>query len=154
MKLKISDDHERRLVDPNLHDGKLVGLVMSEPASELGRNLTLLCKTAAGNICNLTVPNIDRLRADNFLQGNIIFDVHVWEGQDCPIEKMKELYLCYFEPHGGKYIVLENEVDKLLATKIEKTRSEHWTLVAVSSSYGCELFAMSRDPADRITIQT
>jgi hypothetical protein len=54
-----------RLIDPEFHDGLLLGIVLSEDREDL----TLFCRREDGKDFSLVVPQIDRLRVDNFLQG-------------------------------------------------------------------------------------
>lgn len=58
------------LVEPNFHDGLLLGIVLSERHGDL----TLLCQEEDGKEYSLVVPKVERLRADNFLQGNYLWN--------------------------------------------------------------------------------
>jgi hypothetical protein len=125
------------LINPDLHDGLLVGLVLSPPKS-----LTLVCKTVDGTDCNVVVTKIEHLRADNFLQGNIIFEICIYEGRNCSLDALKKLYA----------VKEDQQLDRFLPDAMAKIIRERWSLLELGSSYGCELLALSREPHDRIIV--
>jgi hypothetical protein len=131
-------DGEGILRDPGLHDGLLLGIVLSPN----GDKLTLLCRDVDGKEFRLTIPELVRLRVDEFMLGNIIFDVSIREGDNCPPESVQRAY-SYDDDSARKY----------LPSRLKEIRDGRWTLVEVGTSYGCELFALSRAHADQITAE-
>src|SRR5579864_54913 len=81
-------DSEGIMTTPDLHDGLLLGIILSPDGDEL----TLLCREVDGTEVRLTVPEIVRLRVDEFLQGNIISDVWIREGDRCPQESVRRVF--------------------------------------------------------------
>ena len=75
------------VIEPDLHDGLLLGLILSEDR----KDLTLLCRHVDGREYKLTVPELHCLRVDNFLEGNIIFEILVREGDQCPAELLQKV---------------------------------------------------------------
>jgi len=73
---------------PDLHGGLLLGIVLSPDREDL----TLFCRTADGTDLRLTFPGLVRLRVDNFLEGNIIFEVSIRAGDRCPPAALKRVW--------------------------------------------------------------
>jgi hypothetical protein len=120
---------------PDLHDGQLTGISMGDDET-----LTLYCSSVGGGSCTLRIPNVTRLRADNFREGNVIFEVNVYEGEECPEALVGRLY--NEGQNGGN-----------LASHMLEIRQKRWALFELTSSYGCELLALSRRSAIGITIE-
>jgi hypothetical protein len=136
------------LTSPNLHDGSLVGIVLA-PNSDL----SLYCRAVDAKIYKMIVPAIEQMRADNFLQGNIIFDICVYEQQSCPRNAVEDLYCYSNEAREHRYARHESIGSAFISSLLEKIERENWTLVMLGSSYGCELIALSRQPAEAISIR-
>jgi hypothetical protein len=112
---------------PDLHDGFLDGIYVSTD-----KKLILNCRDVTNRPWVITVPRIRRLKADNFSEGNIIFEVNIYSGQDCPVNLIRKL-------QG----YLNEGSESLLAGDLKIIAENNWTLVEVTSSYGCELLALS-----------
>jgi hypothetical protein len=145
--LTIGINADGVLTSPDLHDGSLVGIMLAPDG-----DLSLYCRAADAKIYKMIVPAIERMRADNFLQGNTIFDIFVYAGKDCPRKAVEDLYCYTNEPREHRYSRDENLMGTWIQAKLEKITRERWTLISLGSSYGCELLALSRLPAERITI--
>ncbi|MBA3353104.1 MAG: hypothetical protein H0U23_11925 [Blastocatellia bacterium] len=115
----------------DLHDGYLNGLLI-----EAETTLILHCKTEDGRACTFTMPGMVRLRANNFREGNIIFELNIYQGPECPIELVKQL---------KEYE--EARTDEMLSKDMEIIVQGNWTLVELTSSYGCDLLALFDCPA-------
>jgi hypothetical protein len=127
-------DERGNVTSPDFHDGELLGMVLS-PAE---RSLRLCCRTVDKQEYELHIPKIVRLLANNFREGDIIFEVAPYEGARVSEHAVKALW--QYDEAMAK---------KLLATQMREIRSSGWTLLEIGSSYGCELLAMSRQsPAD------
>jgi hypothetical protein len=100
----------------------------------------------------LIVPAIERTRADNILQGNIIFEISLLEGQKCPSALIEELYCYINEVRNHRYSKNEAPANTFIPNQLEKIAREKWTLVTIGSSYGCELLALSRLPVGATSI--
>ncbi|HEY6418986.1 MAG TPA: hypothetical protein VIX59_08285 [Candidatus Binataceae bacterium] len=130
-------DPDGTLIDPEFHDGLLLGIVLSPD----GGDLTLLCRRVDGRDFSLALPRLVRLRADNFLEGNIIFGISIYEGDSCPPEDVRWVW-DYNDEHAQQY----------LPKHMKDITDERWTLLKVTTSYGCELVALSKAHADEITV--
>jgi hypothetical protein len=115
------------LLSPDLHDGFLRGVVLGD--QEI---VELLCSDVDGRRYVLRLPKLMALRADNFLQGNIIFEVNVYT-TDFPQDLIKRVY-------GADG---DGEPDWLSA-RLQEMRDQSWTLLEITSSYGCELLALAK----------
>ncbi len=124
-------------MDPDFHDGLLLGIILSPDREEL----TLLCRRVDGKDFSVVVPQLVKLRADNFFEGNIIYDISIHEGSECPADAVLKIFN-YNDDESQKY--LGDRVKELVQGK--------WTLLTLTASYGCELLAMSKAPADKIAV--
>lgn len=114
------------LRDPDLHDGTLTGIVVQN-----GHTLELHCFTVDHQRYTLRLPSLVRLRVDNFLQGNIIFELSVHASGFAP-ELVKKVF---GEDGPGEPPWLADELNRL--------SNGTWTLLELTSSYGCDLLALS-----------
>jgi hypothetical protein len=112
---------------PDLHDGSLNGIIVSE-----GKTLELRCAQADGRRYVLRLPELVSLRADDFRQGNIILGVNIYES-DFPADLIKSVY--------GE----DGDADPAwLSREFQTLRQGGWTLLELTSSYGCHLLALAR----------
>jgi hypothetical protein len=131
-------DNDGSMIEPGLHDGLLYGIVTHPDKDEL----TLLCRDVEGTEFRIVVPEIVRLTVYEFMEGNIILDVSIHEGDNCPRESIRKAY-GYDLTTGLEYLEM----------RMKEVRDGRWTLLEIDTSYGCELFAVSKAPADRITVE-
>lgn len=117
------------MTDPNLHDGHLHSIVLTEG------NVLVGCSTVDGTKYELSLAKVESLRADDFRQGNIILSVEHFVGGQCP----EDLVLEVFGPG-------EDSSRPWFANVMEKIRQEGWTLLAIAPSYGCDLIALAKGP--------
>jgi len=86
---------------------------------------------------------LHRLKADNFSEGNIIFEINVYAGHECPAELIQKL----------QGYTKEKAAD-LLSGDLMKITAHNWTLVELTSSYGCELLALSEAEAESVVAES
>lgn len=113
------------IMDPDLHDGNLIGLVVHHR-----EQLEIFCTDIGGVEYVVTVGGLIALRADDFRQGNIIFELLIHRSPIAPslVERV----------FGDK-----SEKDPpWLSAKMSTLTNEH-VLLEVTSSYGCELVALA-----------
>jgi hypothetical protein len=115
----VTVDSGRIVRDPDFHDGKLTGIRVVDRS-----RLELSCSTLDGEPYLVSLSGLDSLRADNFLQGNIIFELEVFDS-DLPLDRVKKA----FGVDG-------DERPAWLDAKLSEMKHGHWTLLDVSSSYG------------------
>lgn len=120
---------------PDLHDGYLEGILVSKD-----KNLILSCRDVTSREWLITVPKLHRLKADNFSEGNIIFEITLYVGDNCPHILIRKL-------QGYR----EEKAAESLSNDLEKISKGNWTLVEITSSYGCELLALSEAEASFVT---
>lgn len=113
--------------EPDFHDGALAGLRVVDKST-----LELYCSTHEGDSYTVSLPGLEALKVDNFLQGNIIFEIELFNA-NFPIELVKRAFSLSAE-----------EYPPWLQQKITQMTDEGWTLLELSSSYGCELAAIAR----------
>ena len=115
------------LRDPDFHDGALTGVRVIDRSV-----LELSCSTVDGGRYLLSLSGLECLRADNFLQGNIIFELRTFNS-DLPLDLVRKAF--------G---IQEGERPNWLEPKLVELSTGHWTLLELSSSYGCDLTAIGR----------
>ena len=132
----IERDGEGVIRRPNLHDAMLHGIVVTERDE-----LWLLCRTEQGTRYQLDVPRVRYLRAENFRQGNIIFDVKLVSGPG--VDRSTLEWLLYHDRPADQASV------NALANDVERGDC---TLVEVTTSYGCCLVAVAAVPASEVRV--
>jgi hypothetical protein len=108
---------------PNLHDGNLVGIVLVD------HQCTLFISDAVGLMHTITLRGVERLRAEDFLEGNIVLDLTVQTGS--VVNEADVLYaLSIDEDMAENHRVY---VDKMLG----RIGRGELHLFELASSYGC-----------------
>ena len=116
------------LRSPDLHDGLLTAVVLVGETT-----LELHCQTVDRTLYVLRLRDLVRLRVDNFLEGNIIFEIRTFPSNECPTEIIDRLYPP--SPMG---------VRGTEQPEARRAVAEGWTYVCLESSYGCELVALAK----------
>ena len=123
------------ITDPDFHDGYLTGIRVVQE-----NTLVLFLTHVDGRAFVLQAPDLYRLKADDFLNGNIIFDMEVASGAECPFDELKTLceYDGYDEDHFADFY--------------SKVCQDNWTYLTIDSSYGCTLSALHSVPFDQFQL--
>src|SRR5258708_39139478 len=114
------------LMEPDLHDGTLTGIVLSAP-----NTVSLYCTDVDKRQFMLRLASLVRLRANDFLEGNVIFEVRVHTHSFSP-ELVRRV-------HGND----DDAIPEWLPAMLLKLSAGTWTLLEVTSSYGCDLLALA-----------
>ena len=120
--LAVSEDSQT-LLEPNLHDGRLLGIVL--PSS--GR-AELTVATVAGKRYCIALDGVLRLHAGDFWEGNIIFDITVSRGEQVRLGDLTQLV---FGETG------EVQFDSYLKSIHDQVIRESLFVLQLSPSYGC-----------------
>lgn len=112
----------------HMHDGELEGVVVQQA------DVKLYLKPLDQEAVTLVLPNLIALKADDFRQGNIVFEGIIYQGQASPREVLAYAY---------DYELPEEEVH--LQAAMERVRSEKLYSIELTSSYGCELCAVFKE---------
>jgi hypothetical protein len=118
---------DRRITEPNLHDGLLRSLTVREG------DLEIRCSDVAGHDVTLWLLGVVHLKADNFRLGNIIFGIETFVGNDCPETLVRDA--------AG---LLEGEKRDWLTREVERIAAAKWTGIRIGASYGCEVVAVAK----------
>jgi len=124
------------VIEPDLHDGWLRIIL-----SPNGEDLTLLCRSIDVKDFSILVPELVKLRVENFLEGNIIYEVKIREGGECPAVAVQKVF---------NYA--DDEVGKYLPGRMKEIVHGKWTLIELTASYGCELLALSKARGHQVTV--
>lgn len=118
---------------PSFHDGLLCGLSVTETTA------TLSLVEVDGRRWSVELTGVRYLKADDFRQGNIVLDLEVVTGEPPPprwLEKLlpaphPKVAATYHDAHRSHIKGLEADIAAGVLT-----------LVVLSPSYGCELWAI------------
>jgi hypothetical protein len=116
-----------QVVRPSLHDGHLVGIMLGDDETTV-----ILLKAESGESYELELRGVRRLRAEEFLQGNIISGLTIRAGSDVSDEDIGHVYRLGDGPKDGEY---------LKAAK-RSTSEEGLLHLEITPSYGCSLHAI------------
>lgn len=117
-------DTESALLEPDFHDGLLTGVLV-----DLNSTLTITCTDEdRKQEYVLRVPGTNSLVVNNFRQGNIIFNIYLFEGSRSPREVVAQA------------MGIRDEEDQAPVDAMEaRIRQNNWVTIQITSSYGCEL---------------
>jgi len=135
--MDLRRDNSGTVIEPEFHDGQLLGFVLS-PSDQ---SLTIFCQTVDKLDYVIRVPSLVRFRGDDFREGNIIFDISIREGRAIPPSAVRKVW-SYDDAAA----------DKFLTSRLEEIGRGKWALLEVTSSYGGQLLAISRSAASSLTI--
>ena len=122
-------DSESALLEPEFHDGLLRGILVDSNAT-----LAVTCTDESRKKeYVLRVPKINSLVVDNFRQGNIIFNIFLFEGR----QASRALIARAMD-------VGDAEGQKVVERMKEQICQENWVTIHITTSYGCELFGISQ----------
>lgn len=107
---------------PNLHDGFLDGVFLSEDKSA-----HLFVRTVAGERSTIVLKGIKAMNVTNFWAGNIIFDVTVVHPDRLSGEQIQ---------HGYPY--LSKEDNQGVAAHVAKAQQQGLSALEITASYGAE----------------
>lgn len=113
------------IVTPNVHDAYILGLVM------IKKKLLLFIKLTSGSNLCLALNNVDRLRADDFREGNIILDITVSKGIEVDIRDIAYA-------HGLEQF-LNSKSNAFLDKAVQSFFNDIKIFVQINPSYGCKL---------------
>jgi hypothetical protein len=113
--------------DSKFHDGFVDGFLIRE------RQVIIFIRTDENEAFALVADDVTRMRVDRLLQGNIIFDIVMRQGQELTRSDM-EVYGFAASPDG----------EKLANDKLEWLRIENRVALEINPSYGCECFLIAQ----------
>lgn len=110
--------------EPDLHDGHLVGVHVQED-----KVVDLFLRDVAGVGFQFRLEGVERLRANDFRQGNIILSAELRTGPDITEQDIIDVGAV-----GSK--------DEDLRLILERAQEEGLTIFRIDPSYGCTLTAL------------
>ena len=122
-KLVISDSEE--IVEPQLHDSRLTGVQLLPHGA-----VRIVFEKADGVGCSLLLQEVERLRVDDFREGNIVLDVTA-----------SLIHLAMAEDVARAYAVKDvnnSDFQRILKELISGNR----LLLEVNPSFGCHLVSV------------
>lgn len=131
MSYQITYSDADEIVEPDFHDANVNGLLVTKDKSLL----VSVSGSSCGNKC-LVLHGLERLRCDDFRQGNIILDITVSSGPSINVDD-----LAYVHDVQSDMPFLQSTMDRL--------RSQNRLLVRLNPSYGCSLVGICQ----RITVE-
>lgn len=122
--LLLSEDGS--IVNPDVHDARILGLVMINK-----KKLFLPIRLTDGSDLCLALCNVYCLRADDFREGNIILDITVSKGTEVDISDIAYA-------HGLEQF-LSSESNTFLNKAVQDFFIGIKLFVQINPSYGCKL---------------
>jgi hypothetical protein len=110
----------------DFHDGQLDGLFVS------GKTARIFLRTYTGERYTLFLQEVERLHAENFRQGNIIFSVDFFRPEQLSREFIFEVHE-FSEPYEQNF-VMDNWV--------QGAKQKGLQALEISTSYGCSASAL------------
>jgi hypothetical protein len=107
---------------PTFHDAKLSGVVLS-----LNKQCTLLITDENGEFHRIVLVGVERLRANDFLEGNIILDVTAQTGEG--VQKADVFFALSIDDEKRHPVFFD--------AIMERIRQRDLILVQINPSYGC-----------------
>ncbi len=104
---------------PDFHDGYLDGLFVT------GRTAKIFLRTVTGQRYTLILREVERFHAENFLEGNIIFDVKFFQPEQLTEGAVLDAY-----GYNEKRFVIQDWICDANQRGLQA--------VEISASYGCE----------------
>jgi hypothetical protein len=120
----ISEDDS--IIEPNVHDAQILGLIMLED-----NRLLLLIQATDKSILCFAFNDLDCLRVDDFKKGNIILDITVSSGSEVEIVDIAYVYGL------EKFIPLDK--NGYLNKAVQSFLNGKKLLVQINPSYGCKV---------------
>ena len=93
----------------------------------------IFIRTEGNEAFALIADNVTRMRVDSLLQGNIIFDIVMRQGQ--------ELTRGDVDVYG---FAADSSGEKLATDTLERLRMENRIALEINPSYGCECFLIAQ----------
>jgi hypothetical protein len=113
--------------DSKFHDGFVDGFLIRE------RQVIIFIRTDDNEAFALVADDVTRMRVDSLLQGNIIFDIVMRQGEELTRSDMDVF---------GFAASLDGEA--LANDKLERLRTENRVALEINPSYGCECFLIAQ----------
>lgn len=109
------------------HDGFVDGFLIREP------QVVIFIRTEGNEEFALLADGVTRMRVDSLLQGNIILDIVMRQGQDVTRSDV--------DIYG---FAASSDGEKLANDKLERLRRENRVALEINPSYGCECFLIAQ----------
>lgn len=120
----ISEDDS--IIDPNVHDSRILGLITLEK-----KKLLLPMQTTDKSILCIAFNDLDCLRVDDFREGNIILDITVSRGSEVEVSDIAYAY--------GLEQFMPSETNSYLDKAVKSFITGKKLFVQINPSYGCKL---------------
>ncbi len=113
--------------DSKFHDGFVDGFFIREP------QVIIFIRTASNEAFALVADNVTRMRVDSLLQGNIIFDIVIRQGEDLSRRDV-DIYGFAAGSDG------EDRASEML----QQLKTGNRFALELNPSYGCECFLIAQ----------
>jgi hypothetical protein len=122
-KIKSQINDSGVLMQPDFHDGLLLGFNLRK-----NKTVELILADVQGNEFTITLTDVLKIKADEFRESNIVFDIGLFAIKECSTEILEKLY---------------NLETKSFVQKIKSIKeNEHYQVIVITPSFGCSLIAL------------
>jgi hypothetical protein len=118
---------------PTFHDGYLTGLAVSDRAA------TFSITRSDGVPWRIDLSGVQRLKADDFREGNIISHVEAVTGEE-PSRGLLEMLV--MGPHQNAAQEYHDKHHALIDALVQRVMAGSLSLLSITPSYGCEVIAL------------
>jgi len=131
-RIEFAVDERGVVRSPDLHDATVSALNLESPGGR--RVLTLSFRTTSGLELDVTVRGVERLRIDDLLEANIIFDARIQTLRQYGSQIVVDLF-------GSD----SDRAQSTFAQMLAQEGSEHLSVLSISPAYGFTLVAVFRE---------
>ena len=138
--MSYNDHHKPAEGTPSFHDGYLTAISVQAGAATLG------LARSSGEAFELKLEGVEALHADDFRQGNIIYNLNIICGSVPDGVDLKErLERLFPSPHPNAASIYHERHTKFLADVLTRLADGSATMLIMEFSYGCDLVAICRE---------
>jgi hypothetical protein len=119
------------------HDGYLLGICLSG-----SKELEVKVASIENELMMVKFPGLEYLTLNNFKQGNIIFDLMIYESSQCPHELIRKAM--------GHSI---DDWEEVSDSAIQSLAGKSWIGIELTSSYGCEFHAICFASKEEVSLE-
>lgn len=135
--VRLTTDKRGVLRDPDVHDVNLCGLLLSQ------RTLELYFLDPVNNASfSILIPEVVDCQMEGFKEGNIVFEIQFFQPSILGADIDGQMQ--HYGP-PDRTAAFEN-ARKAMAIRAS---NENLTFIQISTSYGCDLIAISSSPPDQ-----
>lgn len=126
------------MLSGNFHDGNLISISTKD-------DTLVLCVSALGEVKNIIINDLERLRVSDFKEGNIINSAHVFCGGNGSFNEDRYASLVKYVYDMNDAALSNNEkLSSFLRRKVEEVKEGSLLVLEIEPSYGAYIVAIGK----------